>query len=552
MSRIEFCLVLFQCLAVAQEEPKARISGTVVDVVTKAPLRKVNVVLSGGNDGRSASGTMTDAAGNFAFEKLAAGTYRVLAERSGYTRTSYGARLADGPGLPLVLSAGEQKKGVDLAMTPQAVLSGRVVDEDGDPIEGVQIQLQRRMLLNGVRRLAPGGQGQTQTNDRGEFRVSSISAGKYLVLAMHRNGPGSAMLTVEGGNTGYIPTYFPGVDRPDQAQWLEFKPGQEVASFNMVLRRSKLFRVRGRFSGAAPEANTQASFRQVVLRPKLGAEEAFSAGIFSIKSAQVQLKDGSFEVQGVNPGRYSLEVMSYAGGQRLLGKMEVTVSEAHLDGIEVPEVQLGNLSGTLKLEDESKPVNLMGVRIDLVAAEMGNPASQRLERKDGEHFEVKEVAPERYRLQVITNNQPVYLKSIRAGGKELEGGIIDMSNGGSAQVEVVVSGAIGSITGSVERESTGRPGSTVVVWREGTVHFDMMRSMMPLDPKGNFRSQPLGPGEYLLFAFEEISLMSFDPDLLKKLEAKATKVKLAEGENKTVTLKQISFQELDKALQSLP
>lgn len=545
---MRFCVcVWLTVLSFGQEvaqEPKGRISGTVVDAVTKVPLRKVNVVLSKDGDSR---GTLTDAAGNFAFEKLAAGMYRLVGERSGYARSSYGARLPDGPGLPVTLGQGDEKKGLDLSLMPQATLSGRIVDEDGDPLEGVQITLQRRMTLNGAPRLITGGQ--SQTNDRGEFRLSSINAGKYLLLAMHRNGPGLALLSADGTRSGYVPTYFPGVDRPDQGQWLHFKAGQEVASFNMVMRRTKMFRVRGRFTGGEPPKDLQESFRQVMLKPKLSSDEAFSAGIFISKGAPLQPKDGKFDVPEVQPGRYSLEVLSYAGGsQRVLGKMEIAVSDSNIEGIEVPEIQLAGITTTLKLEDETKPINLNGIRVDLVGADMGNPANQRIDRKDGGGFEVKNLAPDRWRVQVTTNSQPVYLKSIRAGGKELEGGIVDLSNGGSAQVEVVVSSAISTIEGNVEREGPPRPGSSVFVYRQGTTEFPMI----PIDPKGNFRSRPLGPGEYLVYAFEEISFQGIDPDLLKKLESKATRVKLAEGEKKTVSVKQISYEELNKALQSEP
>lgn len=545
MSRIAFCLVLFGFCACAQEEEKGRIQGRVVDAVTKAPLRKVNVVLSKEGDSR---GTLTDAAGNFAFEKLPAGMYRLVGERSGYARSSYGARLPDGPGLPVTLGQGDEKKGLDLSLMPQATLSGRIVDEDGDPLEGVQITLQRRMTLNGARRLVQIGQA--QTNDRGEFRLSSINAGKYLLLATIRNRPGLALVNADGTRSGYVPTYFPGVEHPDQGQWLDFKAGQEVAAFNMVLRRSKMFRVRGRFTGGEPSKDMQESFRQVMLRPKLSSEEAFSTAGFITRGASVQPKDGRFDLPEVQPGRYILEVFTYAGGgtQRLLGKLEITVSDSNIEGIEVPEVQLASITATLKLEDESKPVNLNGIRVDLLGADMGIPANQRIDRKDGGGFEVQNLFPDRWRLQVTTNSQPVYLKSIRAGGKELEGGIIDLSNGGSAQVEVVVSGAISTIEGNVEREGPPRPGSSVFVYRLGTTEFPMI----PMDPKGNFRSRPLGPGEYLVYAFEEISFQGIDPDLLKKLESKATRVNLGEGEKKTVSVKQISYEELNKALQSTP
>src|SRR5438128_1281181 len=88
----------------------------------------------------------------------------------------------------------------------------------GDPLEFAQI-----MAL----RLPKSGRGITQqrngtnTNDLGEFRLSRLEPGKYLVFVMPQRremyfGPGAP--ASDQGEPQPVPTYYPGVAAMDQAQ----------------------------------------------------------------------------------------------------------------------------------------------------------------------------------------------------------------------------------------------------------------------------------------------------------------------------------------------
>ena len=46
----------------------------------------------------------------------------------------YGARTEGSPAVPLTFAAGDDKKSLEIKMTPQGVITGRVIDQDGDPI----------------------------------------------------------------------------------------------------------------------------------------------------------------------------------------------------------------------------------------------------------------------------------------------------------------------------------------------------------------------------------------------------------------------------------
>src|SRR5262249_13031682 len=90
-------------------EERASIQGFVVKLGTGEPLAKAVVTLSRFNGGRGQTLSATTASGGqFAFQNLEAGQYRLTATRNGYVKTEYGARSPNRPGLPLTLAPGQR------------------------------------------------------------------------------------------------------------------------------------------------------------------------------------------------------------------------------------------------------------------------------------------------------------------------------------------------------------------------------------------------------------------------------------------------------------
>jgi len=117
--------------------------------------------------------TSTDADGRFAMKAREPGKYRFRVMRTGFVGMEYGAHGPSRPGTVLSLDRGAHLKEVNFRLTPHAVLTGRVVDEDGDPLAGVQVQLARMGYAQGQRRLSYSNGA--STDDRGEYRIYGIA-----------------------------------------------------------------------------------------------------------------------------------------------------------------------------------------------------------------------------------------------------------------------------------------------------------------------------------------------------------------------------------------
>ena len=125
----------------------------------------------------------TDDQGRFQLTDLEPGTYRLFAARNGYTRMEYGQKLMNRPGTVLNITAGQIMKDVAFKLTPAGTVTGRIVDELGDPLPGLTVQILRSTYdQNGKRTLQPTSTA--KSNDLGEYRVYFVPPGRYFVSAL--------------------------------------------------------------------------------------------------------------------------------------------------------------------------------------------------------------------------------------------------------------------------------------------------------------------------------------------------------------------------------
>ncbi len=140
----------------ASNQQLASVKGVVTNSVTGDPLRKAFVRLYA-TTGNVLLPAATDEQGRFVFQNLKSGAYRMEGEHAGFIQSS----LADATGTPVLLrlAAGETAE-VTLKLTPQAAISGRVLDSDGDVWVHAEIEVYRSMFRRGKRQLELEGNGE--------------------------------------------------------------------------------------------------------------------------------------------------------------------------------------------------------------------------------------------------------------------------------------------------------------------------------------------------------------------------------------------------------
>ncbi len=300
-----------------QERPpdKCSLSGTVVDSVTGDALGKVNLSLEPlrREDTPSAT-TTTDAKGHFTLVDLDPGRYYFRGWRSGYLMMYYGARKQGLDGTVVQLDAGQSVSDIAFKLIPAGVIAGTVHDSDGEIIEGASINLASLRYVNGKPTVV-GDSTDVRTDDRGEYRITQLSAGKYYVGVVPESSGGwdSVERSPNMGPTETaVPTYYPGVPSIAMAYPIELSPGKRVTGIDVTLLRSRVVCVGGRVTNlpAGLHPNIILSEKGMAAETGYGLATAVknAAGDFQILSRSDRL------VRVENFRRFPLGAASGRGG----------------------------------------------------------------------------------------------------------------------------------------------------------------------------------------------------------------------------------------------
>ncbi len=568
-----FFLPLAAGLAAQQPAPrpvekppeKCVLEGQVVRAGSGEPLKKARVVLRKAEGRDQPSSTLTDAAGRFVLKDVEPGRYRLLVGRNGYVRQEYGQRQPNSPGTILTLAPGQRLRDLVIKLIPAAVIAGRVYDEDGEPVAGARMEALQYRYMENRRQLTP--MRFATTNDRGEYRLYGLPPGRYYISASYSPstawgmmglGSGWGEATREAaGEEGYAPTYYPGTSDAARATAMEVGQGDEVGGVDILLLATRAVRVRGRIWNAV--TGKPARDAMVFLFPRGSGVRVFS---FENRAA-VDPVEGTFEIVRVTPGSYTLSAEWYdqVNSQDYRTRMPLEVGSSNIQGVELT-IGLGvELSG--RIEAEAPPPSLAAGEAAPPGAEpQGSKAELDFEalqvnldteedfpfggewakvKEDGS-FVVKNVSPGEYKVGILQSGGlpgDYYLKSARLAGEDvLEEGLM-VSGAPKGSLELVLSPAGGHIEGTV-LTAEGKPfsGARVVLVPDERrrKRTDLFKNTTT-DQYGRFTLRGIPPGEYKLFAWEDVEPGAYqDSEFLRPYEDKGKEVRIGEGDRLQVEL----------------
>jgi hypothetical protein len=156
-------------------------SGVADAVVTlDGGLQQVALTIQVGQIPGGPRRTLTNGDGRFVFFDLPEGAYSIDVTKPGFLPGAFGRRRFGGPAQSLQLAVGERKVQVRIPIWEYAAISGRLGDEAGEPMVGVQVRALSRVFWRGRPRWTLGPTA--TTDDRGEYRLDAIEPGEYLVV----------------------------------------------------------------------------------------------------------------------------------------------------------------------------------------------------------------------------------------------------------------------------------------------------------------------------------------------------------------------------------
>jgi len=507
-------------LAVLAQDTQCTVEGMVVNASTGQGLRRAIVYLRRSDVARNSAAqpsytAATDSEGKYVFTGLDAGTYVLTAERNGYTPARYASSVK--------LDRGQKASGLLVLMTPHAVITGRVLDDEGEPVVGAEVQVSSLGYLQGRKQLTRAGSG--NTNDLGEYRVFGLPAGRYYVSATARSNP------VAASTEEYATTYYPRTTDPASAAPIPVPAGAQLRNIDLVMARTHTVSVRGK---VVCEIEGQQRNIFLSLTPRLTMGVA-SMGVGSRGSA-VQA-DGTFEIPRVAPGSYMLQATATIDGKRYTSRVPLQVGSTNLEEVQAAIRPGATVTGKVRVDGRDNE-KLAGLNVNLLSWESGGiiygPMPSAKTEADGS-FKLDDVGADRYTFQVYRLPEGYYVKSIRSGSVDVSAAGLEV-NGAASPVDILVSPSAGVVEGTVIDPRTDKPsaGATVVLVPRAVERSELYQRVAT-DQEGRFRIRNLVPGEYKLYGWEEVPPYAWmDPDFMRGVENKGEPVSVAEGSVQTV------------------
>ena len=527
----------------AQE--KGSVAGTVIDTVTEQPLKGAEVRLRNipaaapasqppAKSIPQATSTSTDASGHFQFENVSPGRYFLRATHDGYVNNN--RAYADLRGRSLSLGPGQHVTDIVVRLVPNGAVAGHISNETGKPLRGVEVEAMKFSYSRGPRELRQVAQA--LTNDSGDYRIPSLVPGKYYI----RVKPPASLKAKAADDKAYVPLYYPAAADQSRSVALVLRAGEDLAGIDFNLVPVHTVHIRGRVINARTSLPSKEA--SITLLSDQGET------IFSLGSPSQNLSpkaQGSFDFSGVPPGSYVLVAQQPSTPQEqktIWGRMSIEVKDSSLEHVDVVVGTGVDVSGRIHADGDTPPdlSNLTGNLDPLEPSSLANltPDIDNATVKPDGTFVFKEVPEGNYRINFFPLPAGFYLRST-ASPDVMETGITVGLGHSPPPVDLVLSPGAGRVDGSVQSDEQSAPGALVVLvpdgkWRAQPNYYHQAVS----DMLGRFALRNVIPGDYTLFAWEQVDRVAyFDPEFIARYEDRGKAVHIDEGGQITVKLEVI-------------
>jgi carboxypeptidase family protein len=484
----------------AAQEADWTIAGTMISAADGQPLSRAEVSLASTTDRAIGQGALTGNDGRFRFPGLPPGKYVLQAQHRGFVSQIYqqhgafSTAIAVGPGLlpPDVL----------FRLQPEAIISGKVVDEAGDAVREARVMLLHKSLLNG--QWGTRMENSAQTDDQGFYHFGHLLPGRYFVAIqtepwyarppmrwIGRTSVAKLSTTTADRSLDvvYPITYYQDATDPDDAAPIDLQPGEDAtADINLAAVPAQHIKIH--MAEDAVVQGFNARFSQ-----QLSDKTAISV------SANFQkIAPGVYESTGVPPGNYEVQ-MFYAPkpGQEGGVKQAKTVQVGKDEEIDLTEPSASaSVSGTVRFVPASKaPEHLSIMLVGAHSQEaFRTPISPR-----GDFAFNHALPPGEY--QVVSRSvEGLFIASLSATGAAVAGRTLRITSPDPVVLRVVMSRGVAQVKGTAVRDGKAVSGALVVLVPSDPGNNLVLFRADQSDSDGTFTLPVVVPGKYTVVAID--------------------------------------------------
>jgi Carboxypeptidase regulatory-like domain len=521
------------------------ISGVVLRASDGGPLKDATVWFADGGNHDGTIATTTDSGGLFELRNVPAGQYTIEVLRAGYIDAKYGQKKPGDPGAKLTLRPGQKLVDLVFKLERSGVIAGHVFNEEGEPMQRVQVSALRKVVYQGKNEFLPTEEG--MSNDLGEFRLYGLMPGRYVVTAEPEvfnrivGSPQFSEANQGAEGKSYVKLYYPGGMSAKSASVIPVKSDGEIVSIDIFMKKIAGYNISGKVVSLLPKTAMSRSI-------ELDALRATADGSWEEIGARAsRSNDGSFEFMDVPSGSYSIRALSVSeDGAFHSSQLDVSVASADVEGLILTIDRGVSIPGQIIWEGTPKRVG-NELLVTAHSSENSPFMGARAYVDENNQFTLKGAPEGELRVGLWGIAPDYYVKQLRYGGNIMTDGILRVAKDSTGRLDVVVSSRAAHLQGTVQNEDNlPAVGAWVVAIPGKKTSRDSYSTNT--DQNGHFEFPGLPPGRYKLYSWEGIEEGVWeDPEFLKDYQSKSTDLEVNEGDKKSVELKLIRAIESETA-----
>jgi hypothetical protein len=555
--RVLIAGALYAAVVFAQTAERCVLAGTVFNSATNAGIAHALVSYLGVASGYR----FTDAGGNFQIPNVPCLQYSLAVSKAGFVsgqeqpvqvmlsgrepldpESTEGAVTAPRPANIVVdLKSGSPPARIPLM--PVSSISGIVLDENGEPLEGVSLQsILVKPSLAGADYVPAKS---ARTDDRGRYTLLGLPPGDYVVrLAGEVSATSYFMgstLNLHNDHRGLPPVYYPNTDSLASATVFHLAPAERsTADFRQATEAA--FDINGRLTGFVPQAWTQVQLYRDGDRLPVGR-------------AWVNIASGQFRVIDVPRGSYTLRVVQYQAdpAQWLAAEQQVVIMSEPIrnlavalsGGVDIPvsvSYEAGAKDGGMvivTLQPQHTRRNTRQLTLGegqmqefarLARLRNTSPSEQAVkpDTQPSQPSVLANVVPDKYILKFQVLGHGGYVASAKLGDVDVQHGEFPVGGIAPGELHVTIRGDSAQVEGQVTL--AGQPAQMAQVYlipiSDGT---DGMKFGFG-DEGGHYQIAGIPPGDYRLQAWMGM------PTAKDILSSSGETLTLQPGEQRTVAI----------------
>jgi hypothetical protein len=522
MNVVRYLLALM-CVAgaMAQTEPAkdvGKISGVVRDAASSSPIAGATIYVDRSSQGGKQ--VTADSQGRFTAEDLSPGLHTLTAEAPYAQNTipAYASRR-------VTVAAGQEVTGLDFLLIGRGEISGRVTDQNNEPVSDATLTLVAREYSFGALRYVYADR--TQTDDQGKYALKRVAPGRaYLLMAERRDRKlkaiSDAPVDPKLRKPAVVSTYYPGASTIEGAQPITLRVSERRDGVDLKILRSPSYCVEGVLAG--PSGPGAVTFTLSGLHPTSGYHG--DGGLFAAEPTGQTGEDGKVRLCGLPAGDYRLTVRStLADLPQFYGSAQVTVVDRDVRNVTVVGRPRMRIVGEVLSEGDPPASGSLTFALWPLTRSFWS----------GEHSDVRATIPGQFVLADVLSDSywvrlyglpaKAYVKEATYGGRNILAEPLEPGTAiGDASIRIVLASDGATVETTVSDKDGNGIGDARVLLMPVTIPSEAALAAAIIsgqcDQRGQWKSNSLAPGKYYALAVKTPHDNS--PETIAKIWARRT------------------------------